>query len=309
VRLFPQAAWPPTVRYVDPELIGPTAADPDSQGIHTDPNDVEDVWSYLQIDPATGELETEIPADEMLHLKIGVDSNERRGVTIFASVLDALMCFDKWLDTEVHARKLQASIVLWRKVQGSPTQVTAAADAAQTAIPGDSGTVRRERYRPGSILTTSHSTDLQFLQPNTNFGDAVPLGRLVLLGIAAGAGVPEYMLSSDASNANYASTMVAEGPAVKLFESEQQFFAAELSALWCWVMGQAVSLRLLPADTLDRVTPHWSFPQLVNRDRTKERLADLKLAEAGVLSRAEIARRDNVDPVAMQAEIATERSA
>ncbi|MDZ4685750.1 MAG: phage portal protein [Planctomycetaceae bacterium] len=307
LRLFPQTAWPPTVRYVDPELIGATAADPDSQGMVSDPDDVERVLSYLQIDPTTGELQSEIAADEMLHIKIGVDSNERRGVTIFASVLDSLMCFDKWLDTEIHARKLQASIVLWRKVQGSPTQVTATADAAQTLIPGDSGAVRRERYRPGTILTTSHSTDLQFLQPNTNFSDAVPLGRLVLLGIAAGAGVPEYMLSSDAANANYASTMVAEGPAVKLFESEQQFFANELCLLWMWVLGEATSLGLLPADTLDRVTPHWSFPQLVNRDRAKERLADLKLAEAGVLSRAEIARRDNVDPVAMQSEIAAER--
>lgn len=308
VRLFPQPAWPPTVRYVDPELIGPTAAEPDTQGIVSDPEDVEHVIAYLQIDPTTGALEDEISAAELLHLKIGVDSNERRGVTLFASVLDGLTCFDKWLDTEIHARKLQASIVLWRKVQGSPSQVTATADAAQAFATNEGGgTVRRERYRPGTILTTSHSTDLQFLQPNTNFGDAVPLGRMVLLGIAAGAGVPEYMLSSDASNANYASTMVAEGPAVKLFESEQQFFAAELAPLWRWVLGQGIAVGLLPADTLDRVTPHWSFPQLVNRDRAKERLADLQLAEAGILSKSEIARRDNVDPVAMQAEIARER--
>lgn len=307
LRLFPQAQWPPTVRYVDPEAIGPTAEEPDSQGIVTDPDDVERVLSYLQIDPATGELLAEIPAAEMLHIKLGADSNERRGVTIFASVLDGLMCFDKWLDIEIHARKLQASIVLWRKVQGSPTQATAVADGAQTMLSGDTSGLRRERYRPGTILTTSQGTDLQFLQPHTNFGDAVPLGRLVLLGIAAGAGVPEYMLSSDASNANYASTMVAEGPAVKLFESEQQFFANELCPLWMWVLGEAAALGLLPADVLDRVAPRWSFPQLVSRDRARERLADVRLAEAGILSRAEIARRDNVDPVAMQAEIAAER--
>lgn len=185
--------------------------------------------------------------------------------------------------------------------------MTATVDAATSSSSTDPyGSLRRERYRPGTILTTSHSTDLQFLQPNTNFGDAVPLGRLVLLGIAAGAGVPEFMLSSDASNSNYSSTMVAEGPAVKMFEAEQQFFARELEPLWEWVLREAAAIRLLPDDVLDQVTPHWTFPQLVNRDRAKERQVDAQLVKTKILSRAEVARRDNVDPHVMAAEITQE---
>ncbi len=38
---------------------------------------------------------------------------------------------------------------------------------------------------------------------------------------AAALAMPEYMLSGDASNANFSSTMVAEGPAVKTFEEMQ----------------------------------------------------------------------------------------
>lgn len=307
VRLFPQAEWPPVVRYVDPEMIAATHDHPDSQGLLTDADDVESIIAYLQVDSGTGELLESIPATKMLHLKINADSNERRGVSIFASILDSLTCFDKWLDTELQARKLQSSIVLWRKVQGGPSQVTATVEAAQSSSSTDPyGKVRRERYRPGTILTTSHSTDLQFLQPNTNFGDAVPLGRLVLLGIAAGAGVPEFMLSSDASNSNYSSTMVAEGPAVKLFESEQHFFARELEPLWEWVMREAATFGLLPDDVLEQVMLHWTFPQLVNRDRAKERQVDAQLVDAEILSRAEVARRDNVDPHVMAAEIAQE---
>lgn len=307
LRLFALPEWPPTVRYVDPEAIGPDAARPYSQGIVTDPDDVEAAWSYLRIDPVTGELAEEIPADEVLHTRIGVDSNEKRGVTIFAPVLEALSCFDRWLDTELQARKLQASIVLWRKVQGQASQF--ADQAASSFVLDGSGPLRRERYRPGSIVTTSAGTELQFLQPNTNFGDAVPLGRLVLLSIAAGAGVPEYMLASDASNGNFASTMVAEGPAVKLFESEQQFFSGEFARLWRWVMNQAMRLDLLPSDFFDHVTVQWSFPQLVTRDRSRERVTDARLAEAEILSRAEVARRDGVDPATMRAEIAAEKNA
>lgn len=305
VRLFPLAEWPPTVRYVDPETIGPDHEHADSQGLVTDPDDVETVWSYLRVDPTTGELAEEIADDEMLHTKIGVDTNEKRGVTIFAPVVDALSCFDKWLDTEVQARKLQASIVLWRKVQGPPSQAGSFVD--QTTNQGPGG-VRKERYRPGTIITTSPATDLQFLQPKTNFGDAVPLGRLVLLSIAAGAGIPEYMLTADASNSNYSSTMVAEGPAVKLFESEQQFFAGEFARLWRWAMTEAIRLGLLPDDFFEHVAVQWSFPQLVSRDRPKEREIDAQLAEAEILSRAEVARRDGVDPATMRAEIAAEKT-
>jgi len=306
LRLFPLPAWPPTVRYVDPETIGADAVQTDSQGVVTDPEDVETVWSYLRIDPTTGELAEEIPADEILHTKIGVDSNEKRGVTIFAAVLDSLSCFEKWLDTELQARKLQASLVLWRKVQGGPSQVNSFVDQAAGSGPGSAS--RKERYRPGTIVTTSPGTELQFLQPKTNFGDAVPLGRLVLLSIAAGAGVPEYMLSSDASNGNFASTMVAEGPAVKLFESEQQFFSGEFARLWRWVMSEAMRHGKLPDDFFEQVGLQWSFPQLVNRDRAEERRADVQLAEAEILSRAEVARRDGVDPATMRAEIAAEKA-
>ena len=129
---------------------------------------------------------------------------------------------------------------------------------------------------------------------------------MLLLSTAAGAGLPEFMLTSDASNSNYASTMIAEGPAVKLFQSEQQFFAAEFTRLWRWVMSDAVVQRRLPEDFFERVEPHWSFPQLVNRDRPRERLADVRLVESRIISRAEVARRDGADPQVMRAEITAE---
>ena len=305
LRLFD--AEKPTVRFIDPEQIGEPPHHPGTQGIVTEPTDVETPLLYLVIDPTDGSLQTEIPAADVIHTRRGVDSNERRGVTWFAPLIEPLAQFDHWLDTELTARKLQASIVLWRKVQGGPSRASSIADASQTGTLYEAGsTTRRERFRAGTILTTSQGTELEYLQPNTNFGDAVPLGRLLLLCTAAGSGLPEFMLTSDASNGNFASTMVAEGPAVKLFQAEQQFFAAELERLWEWVIRQAITQGELPSDTLDRVQPEWTFPQLVARDRNKDRLADVKLANAKILSRAEVARRDGTNPTTMRTEIADE---
>lgn len=197
------------MRFIDPESIAATTDEPDSQGVLTDPQDVETPIAYLRGNVSDDQHVERIDAREILHTRIGVDSNQKRGVTIFLPVLNILDCFDKWVETELLARKLQSSIVLWRKVQGSPQRVSALADAAAAGSPGGGyGDGRRERIQPGTILTTNHATEIQYLQPNTNFGDAVPLGRMLLLCASAGAGLPEFMLTSDASNANFASTMV-----------------------------------------------------------------------------------------------------
>lgn len=299
IRRHPDHFWPPVVRFLDPEEIGACRAFPGSQGILNDPDDTELPTEYLRIDPLKGDLVERIPADEILHTRHGVDSNEKRGVTMLAPILNSLKSYEHWVETELQARKLQSSIVLWRKVQGSPHQIQSS--TAPNSANSSTGT-RSERFQPGSILTTNQATEIKFLQPDTNFGDAVPLGRMLLLSVAAGVGLPEFMLTSDASNSNYASTMVAEGPAVKFFQSEQLFFTREFERLWKWVMRDAIEHGLLEPDFFDRVEACWTFPQLVTRDRPRERAADAQLVELGVLSKAEVARRDGVEPERMRAE-------
>ncbi|WP_437194052.1 phage portal protein [Planctomicrobium sp. SH527] len=302
IRKFRTKGGQLTIRFVDPELIAESPETLGSQGILTEFNDVECPVTYLQWRHGNESHCEYVPAEEMQQTRIGVDSNEKRGVSLFAPLLDGIDAYEKWLETELLARKLQSSIVLWRKVQGSQF-----ANDVSTHQ-GNSREGQRERFGPGTILTTNHGTDIQFLQPNTNFGDAVPLGRTMLLGIAAGAGLPEFMLTADASNGNFASTMVAEGPAVKFFQNEQLFFSGEFYAIWKWVMQNAIQEGLLPANFFERITISWSFPSLINRDRPRERLADVRLIEAGVLSRAEVGRRDGVQPEIMHSERTQEDS-
>src|SRR5262245_51043752 len=160
-----------------------------------------------------------VPADRILHTKIGVDANVKRGVSIFRPVLNELKRFQGWLDVELVHRKLAASIVMVRKHQQNyPGGVSSFADDAATSplTPPRAGEGlgwgRRVKIQPGSIIDTQ-GFDLEYLSPNTHFDDASLLGRTILLSIAAGTGLPEFMLSADASNANYASTLAAEGPA------------------------------------------------------------------------------------------------
>jgi capsid protein len=308
IRKFATGVWPPAVRFVDPELIDETPEHAGSQGILTHDRDVETPEYYVLIHRQRGEIDQLIPADEMLHTRYGVDSNQKRGRTVLVPLMDILTRFEKWIETELLARKLQSSIVLWRKVQGSAAQLQGMIDGSSgISDTSRGGGSRKERIKPGTILTTSPGTEMKFLQPDTNFADAVPLGRMMLLSLSAGAGLLEFMLTADASNSNLASTLIAEGPAVKFFEAEQHYFVQEFNRLWRWVMSEAMDAGLLPDDALEHVQPKWSLPKLAVHNRADERMADTKLVELGILSRAEVARRDGVEPARMLREIDAER--
>lgn len=301
VRLFPQASWPPAVRFIDPERIGATPGTDSADGIVTDPDDAETVKAYLHVN-AAGELVEEIPAAELLHAKINADSNEARGTSLFATMIGPLQRYERWLETELVARKVAASVVLWRKVMGGG-RGSAGDDPNDTLYTTQ---LDPAKFQPGSVLTTDEQQELQFLNPQSELDDAAPLGRLLLLAAAAGAGMPEYMLTGDSSAANYSKSLVAEGPPVRLFVAEQHALADRLNRLWQMVAAEAVRLGLLTGDDVAALEPDWHLPSPAFRDRPRERYADVRLVAAGVLSRSEVARRENVDPATMRAELAAE---
>ena len=103
------------------------------------------------------------------------------------------------------------------------------------------------------------------------------------------------MLSSDASNANYSSTLVAEGPAVKMFERLQaQMIWDDLQVLQRHLALAARQGRL-PQDVLQRVEIDAEAPVVQSRDRLKEVQADQILLAQGVISRQSVAAKYGYD--------------
>ena len=79
------------------------------------------------------------------------------------------------------------------------------------------------RYAPGTILDALAGDGLRVPRRRASTpASYVAVLQAELRAIAARLVMPEFMFTSDASNANYASTMVAEGPAVKMFDRLQQ---------------------------------------------------------------------------------------
>jgi hypothetical protein len=163
--------------------------------------------------------------------------------------------------------------------------------------PADSPTaVRTARQYPyAAIIDASDATDYQFPSEAAPVDKNVAAIQAELRAAAAALGMPEYMLSGDASNANYSSTMVAEGPAVKTFEALQaDLIEADIEVMERALVIAAAAGRIAGAsgdDILDLVTITAEPPLIKSENRLQEAQADQILLTSGVMSRATFAAR------------------
>ena len=297
LRLFPCRKSLMQIRFVEPDQVfSPKrlADDPTSTfGIRTDRNDVETVYGYW-ID------EQWIEADAIQHRKSNVDGNVKRGVPLFYPVRKNLRRAEKLLRNMSVVAEIQSAIALIRKHSAGGTEsirqfVRNQADGASaSAVTGKTKTF--QHFSPGTIIDSGGGTEYEFPIAAIDASRYILVLQAELRAIASRLVMPEFMLSSDASNANYSSTMVAEGPAVRMFERMQHQVIADDLRLFRKALQIGIDGGLLPTDTLRKVSIHAIPPILAVRDRFKEAKADQILFDLGVLSKQTLAMRYGLDP-------------
>jgi capsid protein len=296
LRLFVDSDGMTHVRFIEPEQIAtPTGAENDPTltfGIRTDPRDVETVLDYC-IDEAW------IDSANIQHRKANVDANVKRGLPLFYPVRKNLRRAEKVLRNMSIVAEIQSAIAIIRKhhsgTRGSIEQfVQNGADKTRTnQTTGQTSHFRR--YAPGTILDAFADTEYQFPAAAIDASRYVEVLQAELRAIAARLVMPEFMLSSNASNANYASTMVAEGPAVRMFERLQHDLIVEDLDLFDRVIRAAAQTGRLPHDTLTAITVQATPPNLAVRDRLREAQADQILVRNGAMTAETMARRHGVE--------------
>jgi capsid protein len=285
------------VRFIEPgQVAAPAgrAGDPTASfGIQTDPRDVETVLAYY-IDGVA------VDSSEIQHRKANVDSNVKRGLPLFYPVLKNLRRAEKLLRNMSVVAEIQSAIAIIRKHRGA----TAAGleqfvqnQADQNVVnPATGRTSHFKRYAPGTVLDSIAGTDYEFPAAGIDASRYVTVLQAELRAIASRLVMPEFMLSSDASNANYSSTMVAEGPAVKMFDRMQNdMMEDDLEVMWR-VVDNAVAAGRLPAEALAAVDIRAIAPTLAVRDRLKDAQADQILVRNGAMSVQTLAMRHGLDP-------------
>ncbi|MEO1497502.1 MAG: hypothetical protein AAFV43_10160 [Planctomycetota bacterium] len=157
-------------------------------------------------------------------------------------------------------------------------------NATRETADGNGGIQRVTQYGPGTILDAPAGLDYEFPATGIDAGSYVAILQAELRAIAARLVMPEFMFTSDASNSNYASTMVAEGPAVKMFTRMQASMIEEDRRLMGVVLGNAVRAGRLPEECVQSVQLQVEPPSVRVRDRLQETQIDRIAYERGVLS-------------------------
>jgi len=304
VRKFIMPDSPPILRFVDPERVGSNdIKNPD--GIETDPEDVEHIVAYHIW--KNGLLDTvAVPAEQIIHFKMGVDRNVRRGRPILESMLPYITKYEKWLDARMVLNIVRTSVALVRHVKGSPTNIASLRSAISSNKTSSSETDKSKMLRSGTIITASPGVEYEMLSPNLEARDAAQDGRTILLALAAAAGLPDSFVTGDFSSTNFASMVVAQNPALRAFEEHEKIYSEPFSEIILWCLNDGIEKGELPeivnkdGDGSSRpINTEFeiSYPPLLKRDLNAEVEAWQRMVvELGVSSKRTASLNLGLDP-------------
>lgn len=290
-----------TLRFVEPEQVRQPMSSPANWwgGIQTDPQDIWRKISYAVAYQAPEDWE-DVPAAEVTHLKLNVPENVKRGVSDFFSTQDALEGVGKLLRNMREAGSVQAAIA-WIEQFDTATkqnvrdQVETSRDQFRAGYvnPVTGKEVNYQKYDPGSIPKVSKGRE--YVPPPVPVGASthIQIVQANLRAVGSRWRMPEYMISGDSSNANYASTLVSGSPFVSRIECEQDVYGHYFRA-WRWtairwaaqcgrfrVGGHTYDYRELKRLLKLHATP----PQVAIVDKMQKAQIDQTYLLAGVKSR------------------------
>lgn len=201
-----------------------------SFGVATDPSDTSQVNGYFVQRYGDSRDWEFVPASEMIHCRINVERRVKRGLSDFYAAAAKLEKAGRLLGNTLEGSTIQAAIAFIREHAPSATrsQIESFQLAKADTIafePRAAAPRARRHFYPGTVLDVG---------PGMKY-HAAPLGQTsgpiflavvqaALRAVGARWGMPEYMISGDASNANYSSTLVAGSPFVRATEARQSVY-------------------------------------------------------------------------------------
>lgn len=263
-------------------------------GYHAVYDRVGDQWDYL-------------PAARVEHIKRNVGRMSRRGWSDFDIICGDLEAEGKLRRNTAEGAAILAAIVMIRQhaegVQRSSVEAMIAnSRTGKYDKPIQDGTrsTNYEQVRPGTVK------DIPFGMTATvgPLGELrspvyIEVGGYVLRIIGLRWNSPEYMISGDASNANYSSTLVAESPFVKARECDQLFYAHHFVRL-IWkalrmyhAMGALGPYRWQQIRAAVKLKA--DYPAVASRDELQRAQRNQILSDMGVMSKRSIAADSGLD--------------
>jgi hypothetical protein len=278
-------------------------------GVGTDPIDIQDVLGFNvrwdSQDPTSDTLFTPL---NVVHHKRNVDRTVKRGLPDYFAVDSELHDTAKLNRNITRGATVQAAIAYIKEhppeMQKSDIQAVASAAADYSyqyhTGTGTTKTVLSRDMGSGSILDVGGGTKYVAGPGGQRQNTFIASFQAGLRNIGVRWCFPEFMVSGDASNANFASTVVAESPFVQNVLAEQHAFAgASRRVMWLvllrhWEMGGFAGVRNFD-DLRKHLTIQIETPDPSDRDSVdKETIREMQ-QRAGILSKRSRAAKSKLD--------------
>ncbi len=253
--------WKTTVRFRDPLLLRKPTLEymgtmmNGTHGIMVDPDDIETAVAYWFMNQVDRTKFEKVEAKDILHIKIFADSDQKMGESMIQPVMKLFTHYNQWLENRIILNKVRTAVALIKKVTGTSADVSRIANTIPKSSTQPAGQDKTKNIRPGSVYVANAGVEYQMLSPNLQASDAAEDGRNIVVRIGGGVGMPEFIFG-DASNSNFASTMIAESPFVKEIQYWQTFSEYFFKLIFRRVIENAVAAGVLTAPketTLDDI--------------------------------------------------------
>jgi len=254
-----------------------------------------------------------IPATDMMRKRRNVDRGIKRGMSDFFPTYENIQRDDKLLANIAQSAAVQASIAGIRKhAQGTSNTSMQSVQSALATLGTNAVTGNAEyqaNINPGQILDTKNF-DWAYGPIGTPGGsNFLPITNSLKKQIGIRWHMPEYMITSDAANGNFSSTLVAESPFVRFIEREQSAECTAAINLYYRVLHNAAIAGRLPCEP-NRVRDYINIdvigPEIETRDAAAEHVVLTGQYEHGVIDKDTWRAKAGYDPEKIKEKIETE---
>ena len=246
------------------------------------------------------------------HRKRNVLCSDPRGLTLYWPVREELTWAKRLLSNLMRVSGFQAAFGAIRTINAA-----FGADAVKSHLAssqgGTAGAGQHEKFdHPAPAVVTVPST-VKWEFPDTGAGASnhIEVHLNILRACASGLRVPEFMLTANVSEGNFASTLVSEGPFHKGMRYEQGLMIKEDLRILYQALRFAATKGIngLTDADIDAVVLEIKPPRVQTRNRKEDFEVNQKLWEDSLLSGKDFLASEDRDYESQQQQITLERAA
>lgn len=213
---------------------------------------VEQKWDpesklYVIVKYHTGVDADYIPAEEILHVKVGAPLYAKFGQSPLYRVLGYLDSYKEWLEDRAKINKARAAFAWKKKVKSTAAGVTnAVSGVLKTLNKVITGTEKPVPPKTGGVIVENDAVEWSIINSDVKADSAVEDGRAIKLMIVAGSGIFEHWFG-DSKISTRAGADSMEIPMLRMFEWRQKLFEMALFIpMFRRVIRAAVDAGVLP---------------------------------------------------------------